>query len=239
MNKTQPIYPHGGLEAIAEGVYVVRGSIKLNPLVRITRNMVVVQGEGGVTLIHAVRVNEETEQAICALGDIKYVLRLGAMHGVDDPYYVERFGAKFCCAPGGTAYPGPDIDVPLKEMLDLAITDAELFEFSGSKQPEAALLVRRGSGLLITCDAIQHYGDFSYNNTLAKLLMPFLGFKKTTLIGPIWLKAMTPEDASLQEEFERLVELPFDSLIAAHGTHLVSGAKDSVRAAIGRAYSVQ
>jgi hypothetical protein len=66
--------------------------------------------------------------------------------------------------------------------------------------------------------------------------MPFIGFPKTTVVGPIWLKIMTPEGGSLQTEFERLLTLDFDRLLSAHGSLLTSGAKDSVAAAIRRAF---
>jgi len=37
------IYPHGNIESIADDVYMVRGSIKMNALLRITRNMALVK----------------------------------------------------------------------------------------------------------------------------------------------------------------------------------------------------
>jgi hypothetical protein len=70
----------------------------------------------------------------------------------------------------------------------LPFPDAELFCIAGLKQPESVLLIRRGGGLLLTCDGIQSYGDYTNNNLPARLVMPFIGFKKTTIIGPFWLK---------------------------------------------------
>jgi hypothetical protein len=69
--------------------------------------------------------------------------------------------------------------------------------------------------------------------------MPFLGFSKTTLIGPIWLKVATPPGASLRDDFERLLDCTFDALLAAHGTFLESGAKDAVRRAVEKAFPGQ
>ena len=113
---------------------------------------------------------------------------------------------------------------------------ARLFTFEGALQPEGAILLEGEGGLLITCDAIQHYGDYSYNNLPARLMMPFIGFPKTTLVGPIWLKMLTPEGGSLKGTFERLLELEFDRLLAAHGTLLESGAHAAVKAAIDKAF---
>ena len=106
----------------------------------------------------------------------------------------------------------------------------------GTRQPEAALLLHDAPGTLLTCDAIQHYGDYSHNNLMARLAMPFIGFPKTTVLGPVWLNMMAPEGASLRGEFDRLLEMDFDALIAAHGTWLPSGAKDGVRRAVDKAF---
>jgi len=38
-----PAYPHDPIEPIAEDVFMVRGSIRMNALVRITRNMAIIR----------------------------------------------------------------------------------------------------------------------------------------------------------------------------------------------------
>ena len=88
----------------------------------------------------------------------------------------------------------------------------------------------------MTCDAIQHYGDYTYSNRMARMAMPFIGFPKTTVVGPIWLKRMSPPGASLQSEFERLLELDFDALLSAHGTFLNHDAKAAVQKAVASAF---
>ena len=66
--------------------------------------------------------------------------------------------------------------------------------------------------------------------------MPFIGFPKTTIVGPIWLKVMTPEGGSLRRDFERPLTLDFDRLLSAHGSLLDSGAKASVARAVSKAF---
>jgi hypothetical protein len=167
---------------------------------------------------------------------VKRILRLGAFHGLDDPYYVGEFGAELWCQAGGTTYPEPKADRPLHTGGELPFPDAELFGFEGTKQPESALLIRKSGGLLLTCDAIQHYGDYRHNTLLARLAMPFVGFPRTTLVGPIWLKLMTPEGGSLESEFRRLLALDFDHLLSAHGSLLRGGAHAAVTRAVERAF---
>ncbi len=231
-----PVYPHDPVEEIAQDVFMVRGSIKMNALVRITRNMAVIRHDGELTLVNPIRLNSDEEEKLQALGTVKRIMRLGPMHGVDDPYYVNTFKAEFWCQPGGTTYPQPAIDVEMQADSPLPFPDAQLFCFNGTVQPESALLLQRGSGLLLTCDAIQNYGDYKHNNLPARIMMPFIGFPKTTLIGPIWLKIMTHEGSSLKQEFDRLLSLDFDALLSAHGSFLAHGAKAAVQTAVERAF---
>lgn len=231
-----PIYPHGNVEEISADVFMIRGSIKMNPLVRITRNMAVIRNGSELSLINPLRVNEKVEAQLKALGEIKNVLRLGSFHGVDDPYYVEKFGACMWAQSGGTTYTRPAIDKELSSDADLPFDDGEIFEFASTAQPECALLMQREEGILFTCDGIQNYGNYSYNNLPAKILMPFIGFPKTTLVGPLWLKAMTKEGESLESEFRRLLGLKFDKLLSAHGTLLETGAHAAVERAVNKAF---
>ena len=236
MTSNTPIYKHGNVEEIAEDIFMLRGSIKMNPLVRITRNMGIIRNGNELSLINPVRVNAKVEAQIAELGQIKHVIRLGCFHGVDDPYYVEKYGAHMWAQLGGTTYTVPKIDKELDSIAPLPFDNAEIFEFAGTIQPECALLIKRGTGILFTCDAIQNYGDYSYNNIAAKILLPFIGFPRATLVGPIWLKYQTPEGETLEPEFRRLLGLKFDRLLAAHGTLLETGAHGAVERAVDKAF---
>jgi hypothetical protein len=232
-----PVYEHDPIEEIGPDVFMVRGSIKMNPVIRITRNMAVVRHAGELTLVDPIRLSPSEEKRLEALGSVKRVLRLGPLHGVDDPYYLERYGAELW-APGlSEAHPEPKPTLTYDTSTELPFPDAELFCFQGLNQNEAALLLRRGKRLLITCDAIQNYGDYSHNNLLARVVLPFIGFPKTTIVGPIWVKMMTPEGGNLESEFRRLLELDFDQLLSAHGTLLESGAHAACERAVDKMFS--
>jgi len=232
-----PAYPHGSPEEIESDVFMVRGSTKLNSMVRITRNMTVIRHKGELTLVNPIRLSREGEAQLVMLGNVKHILRLGFLHGLDDRYYVERFKAQLWSQPGGLKYPLPPVQNELHEESEMPFPNASLFCFKDTLQPESALLIKRGNGLLITCDAIQHYGDYKYNNFLARIMLPLMGFRQTTLIGPIWLRMVTPEGASLDPEFGRLLSLDFDALVSAHGSFLATGAKAGVRNARARAFA--
>ena len=233
-----PIYPHDPIEEIQPDVFMARGCIKLNALMTITRNMAIVRNAGELTLVDPIRLSAEEEQRLEALGDVKRIIRLGPFHGVDDPYYIDRYGAELWTPGVSEAHPEPKADVVYDESTPPPFPNARFFCIEGLAQPEAVLLLQRGGGLLLTCDAIQNYGDYRFNNLIAKIMMPLIGFKKTTIVGPMWVKMMTPEGGSLEGEFRRLLaELEFDQLLSAHGTFLESGAHAACARAVDTIYA--
>jgi len=231
-----PPYPHDPIEPIADDVFMVRGSIRMNALMRITRNMAILRHGDGLTLIDPIRLDPSGEAQLRNLGHVKRIFRLGCFHGLDDPYYVDTFKAEFWSQVGGTTYTTPAVDRELTESMELPFPDAELFCFQGTVQPESALLLKKAGGILLTADAIQNYGDYRHNNLPARLVMPFVGFPKRTIVGPIWLKIMTPKGGSLRSEFDRLLRREFDHLLSAHGSYLRTGAHAAVTAAVRRSF---
>lgn len=231
-----PLCPHEPVREIGTDLYLAPGTFRLSPLMQISRNMVIVRDGKDLILVNPIRLSPEGEAELEALGTVRHVMRLGCFHGVDDPYTVARFGAQFWCQANSSGYTQPAPDHLLTEGGPLPIEAAELFEFRDTQKPECALLIRRDHGTLITCDGVQHYGDFSRHSLVAKLALRWLGFRKTMLVGPLWLKAMTKEGGSLRPDFERLLELEFDGLVSAHGTPLMSGAHAAVRRAVDYAY---
>ena len=53
------IYPHGDIESLGADIFAVRGSIRLNPLMRISRNMGIVREGAELTLINPIRLRLE------------------------------------------------------------------------------------------------------------------------------------------------------------------------------------
>lgn len=183
-DKEVGITEHGDLEEIGEGVYWVHGSMRMGPGMRISRNMTVIKSGEELTVVNAVRLNSAGEARLEELGEVAHVVKIGFFHGIDDHYYLRRFGARYWALPGGTR----DQDPNPHEILTtdhLPIPDAELFVFEETKQPEGALLIHRIRGILITCDAVQNWPDTSRCSIPAKLACHLIGFtKRPAQIGP-------------------------------------------------------
>ena len=231
-----PFFPHDDVEEIGQDVFMVRGSFKPNSIVRFSRNMAIVRFEKELTLINPIRVNERVEEQIKSLGKIKNIMRTGGFHGLDDPYYVGKHGAKMFAQPGHTHYKEPRPDIILNSSVDLPFPNAQLFCFENLNQPESAVLLENNGGLLLTCDSIQHWADRSHCNLPARILLPLIGFSKTTLIGPAWLKVMVPKEIDLLPQFQKLLEWQFERLLGAHGTLLEANAHNAATKAVEKTF---
>ena len=79
------LYPHGDIESLGADIFAVRGSIRINLLMRISRNMGIVRDGSELTLVNPIQLRPETERKLAELGEVKNIVRLGAFHGIDDP----------------------------------------------------------------------------------------------------------------------------------------------------------
>lgn len=84
----------------------------------------------------------------------------------------------------------------------------------------------------MTCDSVQHYEHDPLLSFLGKLVMYPLGFFTPCVIGPFWLKAVTPPGGCVRSE--RVLALDFDNLISGHGTLKLGGAKDALAQNVAR-----
>lgn len=202
---------------------------------RMNRNMVIVKEGEELALINPVRVSEEELKKLDALGTVRHVMRLGDFHGLDDQFYIDRYQAKFWCQAEQCTYKNPIPNNVVSSAAVPPISKAEFFIFETAKFPEAALLLKEHK-LLITTDSIQYWADWSYTSLFTKFVAWLMGFRLTLLIGGPWLKRVTPKGSSLLPEFERLLTLDFEHIVAAHGRLLRNEAKPMLKAAMAKSF---
>lgn len=230
-----PAEPHGAIEEIFEDVFWLQGSVTIesvSPDLRINRNMVVIREGEALSVIGPVRLSEEGEAALDKLGRVEHVIRIGANHGMDDAYCVARYGAAFWSPVGSLRYPEPKPQHILQPGGSLPFDGGTVFAFENIALPEAAILLEREGGILITADSLQHWKDWSGCSPAALEFFDQMGFSKTTIIGPVWLRRLTPEGSSMKPDFERLLELEFKHHIAAHGAPCLGNAHALATAAV-------
>ncbi len=226
--------PHASLRQIFPGVWFAPSTIRMRrPPITFSRNMVVVRGADGLVALNPVRLSAAGEAELLALGPVKHVLRLGTYHGRDDAYYVHELGAALWGVPGEYTYPTPPLAHAITAGGPLPIPGARAVVFEQATLPECVVCLPEHR-LLVTCDSVQHYERDDRLSLLARIVMFPMGFFAPCVIGPIWLKAVTPPGGSLAADFERILSLDFDNLVSAHGTPKLGGAKDALRAQVAR-----
>ena len=230
-----PAYPHDQIQNLYPGVFLLRGSIKMGPGMRMNRNMIILQSGPEIILINPVRMNEEGLAALDLLGKVSKIIRLGDFHGLDDEFYLDRYKCEFWAQPGQETYKSPNPTKTISASTTGPIKNSEFFIFESAIFPEAALLIKEHK-LLITTDSIQYHSDWNYFSWFTKFAFKLLGFKPGLNIGGPWLKRVTPKGTTLKKDFEALLALDFDAVIAAHGALIENGAKELLETEISNVF---
>ncbi len=201
--------------------------IPLGLRITFSRNMVAVRTGDGWVLLNPVRLSESAEAELLAKAPFKHAVRLGTYHGRDDRYYVEKFGVEFWGVPGAHTYPEPKFTGEITENGPFPIPGARVVIFKQATRAECVVLLPQHR-LLVTCDSVQNYDGDALISMLGKLVMYPMGFFTPCVIGPIWLKEVTPQGGSMRPDFERVLALDFVNLISAHGTPKLGGAREAL-----------
>ncbi len=225
----RPAQKHGPITEVFPDVFIVTGGHKMAPGLTITKNMFVIRQGDELVLVSSMRLSPEGEAELEKLGKVKHVIRIGGYHGADDPYVLHRFSPTFW-APANLR------DAAKKDQTlapgSSPFEDADVFVFEGGKMPEAAILLKREGGILLTADSYQHWPTFAGVSLLGRATMPFMGFGPTVIGGP-WLKA---QGQGVRSDFERLAEREFAHLMPGHGSVLKDAAKEGLATAMKKRF---
>lgn len=231
-----PAWPHGALQPAFSDVFFVVGTNRTHHDgldIQTSRTMTVVREDGALTLVNTVRLDDAGLAALEALGRVRHVVRLGAFHGRDDPFYCDRYGAALWALPTATHADGRATDRALAPDAPLMLADAAAFEFTSSRFPEAALLLAREGGILVTCDAIQNWTAVDrFFSPQCGALFAAQGMIRPANIPSTWRGACSPDP----RDFARLLALPFRHLISAHGEPLRDEAHARVAATVAEVF---
>lgn len=225
--------PHGPLTRVVDGVYAVRGTFRMGPGMTIGRTMTIVTAPDGLVVFNAVRLSAEGEQELAKLGVVKHLVKLSDSHGLDEPYYVDRFRPEVWVVRGSKS---GKVKATRTLGPDAPIAGASVVEFPGtSGWAECAVWIPNAGGTLITCDVLQNHCDTEGASTFAKLVTPLLGFQGGVIVASMWRKQQKVSGAAVRDAVSGLLAKPFENLVTGHGPAVVGGASERVREAIDAA----
>ena len=236
-----PAQSHGELREVLPGLHFVTGTVSLpGPLpVRFSRNMTVVRRGDRLVLVNTVRLDDAGLAALDKLGKVTDVVRLAANHGLDDPFYAERYGAKVWVVKGQRYTAGFKTSSPktyftphheMDAASALPIEGAKLVVID-SQPPEGMLLLPDHGGVVISGDCLQHWHEPDpYFSWLGRTMMKMMGFIKPHNVGPGWLKQCKPP----KEQLRGVLDLAFANVLPAHGAPVLGDAREHYRPALER-----
>lgn len=232
MSRFEPVHPHGPIRQVFDGVHVVTGTsmpVHEGQQLQFSRAMTIVRGRDGLVLINTIRLDDDGLAQLDALGKVTAVIRLGAFHGMDDGFYVDRYGADLWAIPGMSNEHDLTVTHTLEPGRELPINDAQLFVFETSKHPEGIVHLARHGGILISCDSLQNWDKVDeFFSEACGAMMTQLGFIKPANIGPEWRRACETQAS----DFTRLLQLAFKHLLPAHGPPIIGTAHEQLTATI-------
>lgn len=233
-----PALAHGRIEEVFPDVFWVTGAMETELLGsdwKFSRNMTVVREGERLVVFNSVRLDEEGLAALDRLGKVTDVVRLGALHGRDDAFYVDRYDATYWEMPGMPEGEAPHAARRLGEEGALPLLGAEVFAFETTKAPEGILRLDREGGILIACDALQNWlaPDHFFSDE-SRDTMQQMGFFTPANLGPVWAQAMEPAAG----DFARLKDWSFRHVLCGHGSPLRDTAHGDFCATFQRVFGV-
>jgi hypothetical protein len=236
MDQLPQALPHGSLEEVFPDVFFVTGMMKtvlMDVPWQFSRNMVVVREGAALTLINSIRLDQTGVSQLEALGRVTNVVKIGSMHGRDDAYYRQRYGAKFWALPGMVHEHGLVADRELRPDGEMPFAGCGVFVFHTTKRPECILSIDRAGGILVSSDSLQNWleSDEFFSDD-SRQLMAEMGFFQPANLGPLWMRINEPRP----EDFARLCKLSFRHALCGHGAPLLETAKEAYTARIQKMF---
>lgn len=232
-------WPHGELQNAFPEIFYVVGTNRTHHAgidLQTSRTMTVLRQNKELTLVNTVRLTEEGLGQLDALGRVRHVVRLGAFHGRDDLFYRDRYSATLWALPDAAAADNQPADRALGAGVPFPAHEGTVFVFTTARCPEAAILLPREGGIVITCDAIQNWShvDRFFSDETGALFVAQESIREAN-IPATWREACAPDVS----DFRRLASLPFQHLISAHGEPLRDNARRLLRSRIHEVFHLK
>ena len=238
MTDFAPALPHGDIQEVFPDVFFVTGTMKtmlMGAHWHFSRNMSIVRDGTDLTLINTVRLDDAGLARLDALGKVKHVLKIGALHGLDDAFYKQRYDAKLWAPAGMPHDHGLKADQLLAPGGEMPFKGASVFVFEATKLPECIVRIDREGGILVACDALQNWvGPDAFFSDESRKMMTEMGFFQRANIGPVWMKVNEPQ----AQDFVRLGALPFRHALCGHGVPLRDTARDAFQTRFSQVFGI-
>ncbi len=234
MSNYTAAWPHGSINEVFKNIYVVRGTNITDydgMKIQHSRNMTIVKDNDDLTLVNTVRLDENGLKQLDEIGIVKHVIRIGAFHGRDDDFYLDKYGADFWALADTQKSENRKINHVISDDTHLPIRNSQFLISPNTSPAEGVIYLKQDDGILISCDSIKNWikVDKFFSEETGKMYLEAGEIQKAR-ISAIWLQATGASKA----DFEQLSTLVFCHLISAHGEVLRNSAYEDIQEAISK-----
>lgn len=224
-----PLYPHGPLSFVDDGLFVVEGRWKRSPL---ERKMTVFLLASGELAVHSpIAMDEAGMAALEAVGRPAWILVPNRIHGSEADWYADRYPSARVLVPAECR---PKLFDRLKR-IDGSLDDdwpeplsgeIAMVPVRGTRMGEVAA-IHAPSRTLVLTDLCFNYGPGDLP-ALASLVMRLNGAYGR--FGPTrFLKSFVIIDVrAVKRSIETILEHDFERIVVSHGRTIASGGRDAL-----------
>ncbi|HVU02888.1 MAG TPA: DUF4336 domain-containing protein [Polyangiaceae bacterium] len=191
-------------------------------------------GGGEVALVSPIPLTDGIEERIAALGEVKYLVAPNLLHHLYLAPAIERYPGALVLAPAGLRQKRPDLrtdgtlEAPLPERLGAAV---DVVHLAGAPAVDEFAFFHRATETLVVTDLVFHVRR--PEGAVANVVLWAVGCHGKLASSRAWKLAFVKDRRAMGEAAERLLALPFRTLVMAHGDVV----REDARAELARALS--
>lgn len=223
------VLPHGPLERVDEGIVTVTGEIPM-PLGNFPRRMTAVTlRDGSLAIFSAMALREEDMARLEALGRPAFLIVPNAGHRLDARIWKQRFPDIHVITPPGGREAVSEV-VPVDSTGDdLGDPDVHFWVVPGTNDGEAALTVRRESGITLICNDI--IGHVRHPHGIgAQIMARLFGYGVSEPRVPRTIRRYIKQPQALANQFADWAQTPdLQRIIVSHGEPITDHPAQTLR----------
>jgi hypothetical protein len=182
-----------------------------------TRMTVLPLAEGQLALVSPIPIDDALARRLGTLGEVQYLIAPNMLHDLYVAAAQQRYPRARLLAPSGFAQRHPDLrvdgtlDADLPEALTAAV---DVVHFAGAKSVDEYVFFHRATRTLVVTDLV--FNIIEPRGFMANVVLFLVGCHERFGQSRSW-RFFIKDRTSAARTAERLLQLPFTTLVMAHG----------------------
>ena len=223
------VLPHGQLTEVDDNVWTVTGTIHM-PVGAFERRMTVVRlRDGGLVVYSAIALDEPQMAKLDSLGRMAWLVVPGDDHRLDAKPWLQRYPTMHVAAPAGAREKALEV-VPVESTSpDFGDTNVQWVSVPGTREHEAALVVRGAKGTTIVVNDL--IANLRHEHGFTGWMLRLMGFAgDEPHIPGVRRLAMVKDSKALAEQLLEWSEIAdLRCVLVSHGEPIVDAPRAELR----------